>query len=361
VELAAGLRAQDGGLLAEPLTWTFTTGAPQATLSNQVLFLSDRSGVTNVWAMNPDGTGQHQVSAELDPVLDYAAAPNGGSLVVADGRRLVFLRADGSERRVLTDATHLEFDPTYAPDGSRIAFGRADASTGEGLGLWTWEVGAGSATELELPRPDGAGEESTPGSPGASLATALRAPRYSPDGSALAYVDLSGTLGILELPRERLTLVPAEVAGAPTWDARSSTILLRLRDEPAPPEFSAPVRPPESVEGSGAGIVRRSGTALQEASFAGELQRVVAAPDGRIAWLDVDGTVQVSAGPTDAPAVPDALERVRAVEMIFGPSEGVVLVVIDLPGGVGAIERVDLETGERTRLVRDGRHVRWLP
>ena len=32
--------------------------------------------------MNADGTGQRQVSAELEPVLDYAVAPDGSSLVV---------------------------------------------------------------------------------------------------------------------------------------------------------------------------------------------------------------------------------------------------------------------------------------
>ncbi len=35
-------------------------------------------------------------------VIDYAVAPDGGSLVVADGRRLVHVRADGADRRVIT-------------------------------------------------------------------------------------------------------------------------------------------------------------------------------------------------------------------------------------------------------------------
>ena len=44
---------------------------------------------------------------------------------------------------------------------------------------------------------------------------ALRAPRYAPDGQSLAFVDIAGSVGILELPAERLTLVPFIAAAAP--------------------------------------------------------------------------------------------------------------------------------------------------
>src|SRR5690606_37165170 len=113
VTLAPGIAAVEGGGLPEPIAWTFTTGAPSPALSNQVTFLSDRAGVTNVWAMNADGTNQRQLSVELAPVLDYAVAPDGTSIVVADGHRLVFSRPHGSERRVLTADGFVEFDPSY--------------------------------------------------------------------------------------------------------------------------------------------------------------------------------------------------------------------------------------------------------
>ncbi len=65
VVLAPGVTGTGGGGLAEPVSWTFTTGAPHTTLSNQITFLTDRAGVPNLWAMNVDGTAAHQLSAEL--------------------------------------------------------------------------------------------------------------------------------------------------------------------------------------------------------------------------------------------------------------------------------------------------------
>ncbi len=197
VELAVGVTApEDGGGMGGPVSWSFTTGAPLDAISNRITFITDRAGVANVWAMNADGSGQRQVSAELLPIVDYAVAPDGSSLVLADGYRLVHQRADGSDRQVLTGEGLVEFDPTYSPNGRRIAFGRSDAETGEGLGLWEWVIGGGDPTPIVLPDDPEAG----PTPSGLVAAAALRAPRYAPDGEALAFADLDGRIGILDLP-----------------------------------------------------------------------------------------------------------------------------------------------------------------
>ena len=130
VTLLPGLLGADGAGLPAGLSWSFTTGAPTGTLSNQIVFLSDRAGIANLWAMNPDGTNQRQVSAELSPVIDYAVAPDGRAFVVGDGAVIVWQRADGSARRLLTDADVVEFDPAYSPDGGTLVFGRADPVLG---------------------------------------------------------------------------------------------------------------------------------------------------------------------------------------------------------------------------------------
>ncbi|MDQ3881481.1 MAG: Ig-like domain-containing protein, partial [Chloroflexota bacterium] len=134
VEIAAGVASSDGALLDEPLSWTFTTGAPFPSLQNQVLFLSDRTGIRNLWAMNVDGSNQRQLSTELVAVLEYDVSLDGRRFVVGDGARLVEYAADGGDRTPLTGTDVLEFDASYRPDGEALIFSRADPATGSGLG-----------------------------------------------------------------------------------------------------------------------------------------------------------------------------------------------------------------------------------
>jgi hypothetical protein len=228
VRLAPGLTGADGSHLVGPTSWRFTTGAASDTLSNQIVFLSDRAGVTNLWAMNPDGSGQHQVTSELSAVTDYAVAPDGGSLVVGDGAMLVELRADGGGRRQLTEEGLLEYDPAYSPDGEMLAFGRADATTGSGMGLWTRAPGGGDVRQVNLPDEltSDVTPTPTPGGSGQPLTALLRAPRFSPDGTALAFVDETGRIGVLELRSERLTAAPFAALSPPVWLTDSSALLL---------------------------------------------------------------------------------------------------------------------------------------
>ena len=303
VELAAELATPTGESLAEPLRWTFNTGAPTTALSNGITFLTDRAGIANVWVMNADGTGQRQVSAELEPVLDYAVAPDGSSLVVSDGRVLTYLRSDGTDRRVLTDAGQLDFDPTYSPDGQRVAFARADVEAGAGLGLWEWQVGGGDATPIVLPEPLGASPQPSP-SP-ADGTRALRAPRYAPDGQALAFIDLAGSVGILELPAERLTLAPFDASVAPIWMPDSSGVLLTGSDvsgtEPDS-TFDAPVAPLGSGPRDSVHRFARSGTEVSELRFGTGSEALGVGSDGSVAYADGDGLLRIADSLNAAPS-----------------------------------------------------------
>jgi hypothetical protein len=359
VELAAGVSGTDGGGLAGPQSWTFTTGAGGATMSNQITFLSERSGVANVWTTNADGTGQRQVSAELTPIVDYAVAPDGSSLVVGDGRTLVFLRPDGSGRRVLTGERHWEMDPTYSPDGQRVAFGRIDATDGSGLGLWEWRIGGGAAEPIELPVDAGSSPEPT--SSAAAGGAAHRTPRYAPGGDAIAFVDLDGLAGLLELDDAQLTEVPFAGSASPIWLADGTAVLLTgsLDGDDAADAVEAPVLP---LEPDGADAVFRLGrtaTRATETAFGPGWRVLAVAVDGTIAYATDEGALGITASLSEL-GTPPAWASGRVVAAAFAPGEATMVVEVEDVGGA-RLELVELDTGRRTPLVPDGSRPRWLP
>lgn len=369
VGLAPGITGLAGGGLAEQISWTFTTGAPQPTLSNQVVFLSKRAGIPNLWAMNADGTAAHQLSTELTPILDYAVAPDGSSFVVGDGRRLVLVNADGTDRRVLTDEAHLEFDPAYAPNGQRLAFARSDAASGRGLGIWERQIPGDGATPVELP-PTTTASPGPDGSPDGEVDTSwARAPRYSPDGEALAFVDPGGSVGIVDESGEEVTRVAYLAMAPPIWLPDSSAILLtgrateRTRDVRA---LEAPVGPLEPGVGVEVATLERSGSSVEEAAFGAGIAVTAVAPDGRIAHLGRDGSLRISDAVSERGSVPRGLAEVRIGGVAFAPGEDAIVVVVLEPDAgddtrEGRIERVELGGLRREVMANDGWAPRWLP
>jgi hypothetical protein len=376
VELQPGVRSVGGAVLTEPASWSFTTGAPIASLSNQVLFLSDRSGVTNLWAINPDGTGQQrQLSAELIGIVDFAISPDGRTIVLADGRRLILQAANGSQRRVLTGEDVLEYDPAWSPDGRSFAFGRADAGTGAGLGLWSRSADGGDERRVEIP--EGGLQSPNPGgSPGDGPAAngLLRAPTYAPDGEALAFVDAAG-VGIVDLAGADTVAMRAalERSGPPTWLPDASALLLVAGDgagdhiEPVP---GGPVLPLAVAEG-GARIVlvERSDGRIVETRLTGGTQVAAIGTDGRVAYLRETDPSAAGGRLFVADAVDGAGRPVgAAAELLFSaitiaPEPAtLVLAALDAETGEEAgVWLLDLEAEQIRQLTTEGRRPRWLP
>lgn len=368
VTLAPGLVAADGSQLAEEVEWSFTTGSPFGSLSNQVVFVSDRSGVANLWAMNPDGSGQRQVTAELSSVTDYAVAPDGRRLLVGDGAVLVLLNADGSGRQVVTDAEVLEFDPAWSPDGTRFAFGRADAETAAGLGIWTRAADGGDEQRVELPVELNPRATPTEEPSEGAVEPLLRAPRWSPDGGALAYVDVSGRVGVVELPASRHTTARIVAVGAPVWLADSTGMLVtRLEEGGLQPHAAGAPLPPLDPEALGLGVEQLDGLQLVRLDRGSTSPVTLDLPpgawrpavgDGRLLYIR-DGRAILSDDAIDpgpgSPLLADADAPVGWAT--FGLDERTALVA-RADGGIWVVDTV---TGRAEQLTGDGWQPRWPP
>lgn len=373
VTLGRGLLGADGAGLPAGMSWTFTTGAPTETLSNQVVFISERAGIANLWAMNPDGSNQRQVSAELSPITGYSVSPDGRACVIGDGATIVWQRADGSARRPLTDPDVVEFDASYTPDGRAITFGRADPELGTGLGLWMRDADGSDPRRIELPT--GASASPAAGEPAA--APLLRAPRMSPDGTALAFVDASGRVAILDLELLQVAAAPFEALSEPTWLADGSGVLVSglpagsgIDAGTHRPHLPVPLLDPET-RGLGPAqlaevhIVRleRFATSVAPTAFGARAVRPAVDPDGRYAFIRLEGGVAAggslwvtSALDTAGDAVLDDPGQLVG-SASFAPEPGLML-VSRADAGVWLLTVSD---GAMRRLSPDGWLPRWQP
>jgi sugar lactone lactonase YvrE len=373
VTLGPGLLGADGAGMPAGVSWTFTTGAPTATLSNQVVFLSDRAGIANLWAMNPDGSNQRQLSAELSSVTSYAVSPDGRAFIVGDGAAIVWQLADGTARRLLTDPAVVEFDPAFSPDGSLITFGRADPALGSGLGLWQRDADGSDPRRIELPSDASASPSASELSP----VPLLRAPRISPDGTALAFVDEAGQVAILDLELQQLAAASFMALSEPVWLPDSSGILvaglgggtaIEADDRP-----HAPVPPldPGSVSlGSSqvAGLrivlMDRGATSVRATAFGEGASRPAVDAGGGYAYIRLEGSDTASGRLWVTRAINDAGEALLvgsgggARSASFAPEPGSIVAGEAASGGVWL---VDLAIGDAQQLAADGWLPRWLP
>jgi hypothetical protein len=374
VTLGPGLLGADGAGMATGVSWTFTTGAPTATLSNQVVFLSDRAGIANLWAMNPDGSNQRQLSAELSPITGYAVAPDGRSFITGDGAVVIWQRSDGSARRLLTDPGVIEFDAAYSPDGTVITFGRADPRLGSSLGLWMRDADGTDPRPIELP----SGPVASPSAAEPTPVPLLRAPRMSPDGTALAFVDEAGRVAILDLELKQLASAPFVALSEPTWLPDGSGVLVAglpagsaIGSSHQRTHSAVAILDPASSELTAAQVAalhvvrfNRFATSVRATAFGAGASRPTVDANGRLAFVrlagvEVDsGTLWVASAPDDAGEEIVVPAGGRPGSASFAPEPGSLVIGQAEPGGVWLL---DLATGDGRRIAVDGWMPRWLP
>ena len=129
--------------LEPPLDFTPTPGdapIPVATSlgggSGQIAFASTRSGLSQLFLVNTDGTDLTQITNMDQGACQPSWSPDGLRLVfispcvgrgefyetIYNESSLYIINADGTELKQLTQAPGSDFDPAWSPNGERIAF-----------------------------------------------------------------------------------------------------------------------------------------------------------------------------------------------------------------------------------------------
>ena len=146
-------RRDDPEAVAAGRSWTFTTGSPTASGQNQIAFLAARSGVRNVWLMNPDGTNPRQLTTALRPGLRLRCDARRRRLAYSAGG-IVSLLADRRRRRAAADRDgHVRVRTgLHAGRPSDRSSGGEDRD-GADLGYWLVPLPGTPGGERHLARP----------------------------------------------------------------------------------------------------------------------------------------------------------------------------------------------------------------
>jgi len=274
-----------------------------------------------------DDTGKRKVKGIVGPKV----SPDGRE-VVFSARGDLWIRGQGAEIERLTDSPFVDSDPTFSPDGRRIAY---TSDRGGSLDVWVRDRETGRARRIT----EDPGMETWPA--------------WSPDGSRLAYLSQDGMLAstqlrIVDVDNGRSSPIQGELfsPGPPTWSSNGTTVALPvldpystrfregvnqllLLDADADPEQEGrfldllpdrskgsraldgpvwspdgrsiavvisglPYRVPVTPDGQVAGPPERLGDELVDAlSWTGDSRSLVYLNDGRLERLDVtDGSVE---------------------------------------------------------------------
>jgi TolB protein len=131
---------------------------------------SKREGHYEIFVMNPDGTGQINLTNTIGVDAHPAWSPEGSKIAFASTRNrrneIFVMNADGSGVEQLTLNHTLDSEPAWSPDGSRIAFrSKRDGND-----------------EIYVMNADGSGETNLTDDPDIDAEAA-----WSPDGSRIAF------------------------------------------------------------------------------------------------------------------------------------------------------------------------------
>jgi Tol biopolymer transport system component len=205
------VRPDGTGLRA--VTWMRVSYPAWSPDGSKIAFGSNDGYRTDIWVVNPDGSGLERLTDDLDRTNGAVSwSPDGTQVAYASGRefgcdyagcvRMYLMNADGTNRRKLTDRQ--AYYASWAPDGSRIAF----------------QVWGEGPPKVYTVKPDGTGETRLTDPPGLpNSPDGDYGPEWSPDSAKLVF-NRSSRDG----PRHQVWTINHDGTGeryvAPGWDAQ---------------------------------------------------------------------------------------------------------------------------------------------
>ena len=180
-------------ILASVITFGLTALMVDAAPPAQIAFSSDRDGNYEIYVMDTDGKKQRRLTTNRHDDWDPSWSPDGTRIaftssakvlnvvqahplfVVGGLPQIYVMGADGGNKRRLTDSDFAEWYPSWSPDGTRIAFTSSGAMDTAG-----WYIYVVDADGKNLQR---LGQESG------------WYPSWSPDGERIAFVSSRNAFG----------------------------------------------------------------------------------------------------------------------------------------------------------------------
>lgn len=165
---------------------------------SSIVFVSNRDGAKEIWAMDFDGRNPRRLTAHRSITISPGA--RGGRIAytsyVRTFPRIWTMNADGSDKKEISTGVELNASPTFAPDGSQIAFAGSAAGNTD---IYVVSAAGGNLRRLTTTR-------------------ALEAsPDWSPTGRQILYTsDISGTPQIYVMDAEGVN--PRRLTYAGNWN-----------------------------------------------------------------------------------------------------------------------------------------------